>query len=173
MKHKPAVFFDRDGVLNVDRGYICKPREMTWMPGAIEAIRILNQAGYWVFVVTNQSGIARGFFTEETVFDFHEFMAEEAQRQGAIIHSFYVCPHHPEGTMEKYSSICNCRKPLPGLIEQACLEWPVDLNGSFLIGDMQRDIDAAHAAGIPGHLFSEGSLYDLVQEILNRRNRFS
>jgi D-glycero-D-manno-heptose 1,7-bisphosphate phosphatase len=168
MKQKPAVFFDRDGVLNVDRGYICRPKELAWMPGAIEAIRMLNKRGYFIFVVTNQSGIARGFITEDEVHDFHEYMAQEAEWQDAIIHSFYVCPHHPEGIIEKYSSICNCRKPLPGLIEQACLEWPVDLDRSFLIGSMQRDLDAAKGAGIPGYLFIDGNLYDFVQEIFGR-----
>lgn len=172
MRKKPAVFFERDGVLNVDRGYICRPKELTWMPGAMDAIRMLNKQGYYVFVVTNQGGIAREFFTENEVYDFHEFMAEEADRQGAIIHSFYVCPHHPEGTIEKYSSSCNCRMPLPGLIEQACQEWPVDLNGSFLVGGMQQGLDAAKGAGIPGYLFVDGNLYDFVQGILkNRRSR--
>lgn len=172
MKKKPAVFLERDGVLNVDRGYICKPKELIWMPGAIDAIRMLNKQGYYVFVVTNQGGIAREFFTENEVYDFHEFMAEEGERQGAIIHSFYVCPHHPEGTIGKYSSSCNCRMPLTGLIEQACLEWPVDLNESFLVGGMQQALDAAKGTGIPGYLFIDGSLYDFVQEILkNRRSR--
>lgn len=169
MKHKPAVFFDRDGVLNMDRGYIYKPKELSWIPGAMEAIRILNEEEYWIFVVTNQSGIARGFFTEEEVYEFHEFMAQEAERQEAIIHSFYVCPHHPEGTMGIHSCICNCRMPLPGLIEQACQEWPVSLNGSFLVSGTQRGIETAAEAGIPGFLFAEGNLYEFVQEILKNR----
>lgn len=169
MKQKPAVFFDRDGVLNVDRGYICRPRELAWIPGAIEAIRMLNKRGYFIFVVTNQSGIARGLITEDEVHDFHEYMAQEAEVQGAIIHSFYVCPHHPEGVMENYSSICNCRKPSIGLIEEACLEWRVDLNGSFVVGGNQRDLDTAKGARIPGYRFVEGNLYDFVKEILKDR----
>ena len=84
MKKQPAVFFDRDGVLNVDRGYICRSRELEWMPGAIEAIRMLNELDYFVFVITNQSGIARGFFREEDVYDFHSYMEEELERQGRL-----------------------------------------------------------------------------------------
>ncbi|MCC5466810.1 D-glycero-alpha-D-manno-heptose-1,7-bisphosphate 7-phosphatase [Pelosinus baikalensis] len=166
MKKKPAVFFDRDGVLNVDRGYICRREELEWMPGAIAALQKLYELDYLVFVVTNQSGIARGFYQEEDVYNFHRCMAEEVEKQGAVIHSFYFCPHHPEGKVDQYAILCNCRKPLPGMIQQACLEWPVDLEKSFLIGDMQRDIDAARAAGIPGYLFSYGNLYEFILRIL-------
>lgn len=168
MKRRPAVFFERDGVLNVDRGYICRRRELEWMPGVIETIELLNERGYYVFVVTNQSGIARGLFREEDVYDFHSFMEDEVEKQGAIIHSFYVCPHHPAGRVAGYAVDCNCRKPLPGLIEQACQEWPVDLAGSFLIGNQVGDLAAANGAGIPGYLFSDGNLYDFVQEILKK-----
>ncbi|MBP2659165.1 MAG: D,D-heptose 1,7-bisphosphate phosphatase [Firmicutes bacterium] len=169
MKKRPAVFFDRDGVLNLDRGYLYKQEEFEWMPGAIDAIKMLNDQGYFVFVVTNQSGIARGFFEEKDVYALHSYMGEELEKHGGIIHSFYFCPHHPEGITEKYMKVCKCRKPLPGLVEQACQEWPVDLTASFLIGDMQRDIEAAKGAGIPGYLFTEGNLYDFVQDILKNR----
>ena len=169
MKKQPAVFFDRDGVLNVDKGPISKRAEFIWMPGAIEAIKLLNDKGYFVFVVTNQSGIARGYFTEEDVYELHSLMEEDVENQDAVIHSFYFCPHHPDGIVEEFATVCNCRKPLPGLIGQACQEWPVDLSASFLIGDMQRDLDAAKGAGIPGYLFSGGNLYDFVQDILKNR----
>ena len=139
------------------------------MPGAIEAFKMLYDQGYFVFVVTNQSGIARGYFLEEDLYKLHSYMAEEVEKRNAVIDSFYFCPHHPEGMIEKYTIVCNCRKPLPGLIEQACQEWPVDLKSSFLIGDNQRDIDAANSAGIPGYLFSDGNLYDFVQDILKDR----
>jgi D-glycero-D-manno-heptose 1,7-bisphosphate phosphatase len=169
MKKQPAVFMDRDGVLNADRGYICRPKELEWTQGAIEAIRELNYLGYFVFVITNQSGIARGFFQEEDVYDFHSYMEEELERKGAIVHSFYVCPHHPDGIIEKYAIRCKCRKPLPGLVEQACQEWPVDLGESFLIGGREQDLAVANGAGISGYLFSEGNLYDFVQEIIEKQ----
>lgn len=169
MKKRPAVFLDRDGVLNVDRGYLYKREDLEWMPGAIDAIKMLNDKGYLVFVVTNQSGIARGFFEEDDVYALHSYMAEEVERRNAVIHYFYFCPHHPEGMVEKYSKVCRCRKPLPGLIEQACQEWPIDLKASFLIGDMERDIEAANDAGIPGYLFAGGDLYDFVEDILKDR----
>jgi D-glycero-D-manno-heptose 1,7-bisphosphate phosphatase len=169
MKKQPAVFLERDGVLNVDRGYICLRRELEWIPGAIEAIQLLNERGYYVFVATNQSGIARGFFREEDVYDFHCYMEDEVEKHDAMIHSFYVCPHHPEGRILEYAAVCNCRKPLSGLIGQACQEWAVDLDRSFLIGNHERDLAAANSAGIPGYLFFEENLYDFVLEVLKKQ----
>jgi D-glycero-D-manno-heptose 1,7-bisphosphate phosphatase len=166
MKKQPAVFFDRDGVLIRDKGYICRPCEVEWIPGAVEAIRELNDFGYFVFVITNQSGIARGFFREEEVYDFHGYMEEQLGKQDALIHSFYVCPHHPTGTVAKYAVHCKCHMPLPGLIREACQEWPVDLSQSFLIGSRERELAAANGAGISGYVFSEGNLYEFVQKIL-------
>ncbi|WP_346353551.1 HAD family hydrolase [Azotosporobacter soli] len=161
---KPAVFFDRDGVLNVDKGYLYQPDELVWIAGAREAIRYFNEHDYRVFVVTNQSGVARGYYTECDVQSLHEFMNEELQKIGAHIDAFYYCPHHPKAKLDVYRLDCECRKPLPGMIRRALGEWPVELQASLLVGDKVSDVEAAQAAGIKGLLFEGSDLYEFLQE---------
>jgi D-glycero-D-manno-heptose 1,7-bisphosphate phosphatase len=161
---RPAVFFDRDGVLNVDHGYTYRQEDFEWMPGAIETIKYFNEAGYLVFVVTNQSGVARGFYSEADVEKLHRFMQAELGRHGAHIDAFYYCPHHAEGKLEQYRKDCPCRKPLPGMILQAFAKWPVDRERSFLIGDKQSDMLAAEAAKMAGYRFPGGDLLDFVKQ---------
>lgn len=164
----PAVFFDRDGVLNFDKGYIYRSEEFEWNDGAIAAIKYLNDAGKYVFVVTNQSGVARGYYREEDVRHLHRWMNEELAKHNAHIDAFYYCPHHENGLQEKYRMRCDCRKPGPGLLLQALSEWQVDRENSFLVGDKDSDIMAAQAAGIKGHLYSaeSGSLLEFIQRLL-------
>lgn len=150
---RPAAFLDRDGVLNVDHGYVYRPADLQWVDGAPEAIRLLNEAGYAVIVVTNQSGVARGFYDEAAVHRFHDHMQAELSRHGAHIDAFYYCPHHPEGTVKAYAGPCRCRKPGTGLLEQAARERSIDIPRSFLIGDKPADLEAAAAFGIKGMLF--------------------
>lgn len=159
---KPAVFFDRDGVLNVDHGYTYRKEDFDWMSGAIEAIKWFNNQGYWVFVVTNQSGIARGYYTDQDVVVLHAYMQEELQKCGAHIDQFYYCPHHVGGKVPEYTRECQCRKPKAGMLLQAMQEWSVDLNKSLMIGDKQSDIEAAQAAGIQGYLFNHENLYEFI-----------
>ena len=171
---RPAAFLDRDGVLNIDHGYAHRLDQLEWIEGAPEAVRLLNEAGYYVLVVTNQSGIARGYYSEEAVSAFHERMQKDLASQGAHIDAFYFCPHHPEGTIEALAIRCQCRKPAPGMLEQAAREWPIDRTESFLIGDNEADMDAARAFGIPGIRFDwrVDSLSDLVRrEIADRSDR--
>lgn len=160
---RPAVFFDRDGVLNIDHGYTYRKEEFQWMPGAIKAIRHFNQKGYYVFVVTNQSGIARGYYTEEDVKTLHSFMNEELAKHSAHIDAFYYCPHHVDGKIEQYKQSCQCRKPLPGMLMQALKEWGIAPSESFLVGDKDSDIQAAEAAGIKGVLFKGENLYAFLK----------
>ena len=160
---KPAVFFDRDGVLNVDKEYIYRQEDFTWVDGAIDAIKLLNDMDYYVFVITNQSGVARGYYTEDDVIKLHSWMNEELKKSGAMIHGFYYCPHLPEAAIEKYRIQCECRKPAPGMILQAMNEWPVDKEKSFLIGDSGRDVEAAENAGIKGYLFEGGNLLTFLK----------
>ena len=164
MQQRQAVFFDRDGVLNVDHGYVYCQQDFEWMPGAIEAIRFLNNHSYQVFVITNQSGIARGFYKEEDVQLLHQFMNEELQKQGAHIDAFYYCPHHVDGTVAEYQKSCTCRKPKPGMIRRALEEWSLDNKHSFMIGDKPSDVEAAKAAGMAGYLFTGGNLYEFIKE---------
>lgn len=155
---RPAVFFDRDGVLNVDKDFVYKIEDMEWIDGAMDAVRWCNAHGYYVFVVTNQSGIARGYYSEADMRAFHAHMQACLATRQAHIDAFAHCPHHPQGTVPKYTRECKCRKPEAGLITGLLEHWPVDSAHSLLIGDSQRDLDAATAAGIPSALFTGGNL---------------
>jgi D-glycero-D-manno-heptose 1,7-bisphosphate phosphatase len=163
---RPAAFLDRDGVLNFDDGYIGTRERIRWMPGVATAIRTLNEAGYFVFVISNQSGVARGMFGEQDVRDLHDWMRDELQRDGARIDDFRFCPHLAEGSVADYATDCECRKPKPGMLRNLMGAWPVRLQGSFVIGDKPSDIVAAKAAGLPGFLFAGGDLAAFVDDVL-------
>ena len=161
-----AAFFDRDGVLNVDKSYLYKIEDLEWIDGAKEALAYLTQQGYTIFVVTNQSGIARGYYTVDDMNRLHEFMAQQVATAGGKIEKFYYCPHLPEGKIAEYAVECDCRKPKPGLILRAFEEYDIDKDAAFLIGDKPRDVESAEAAGIKGYLFSGGNLLNFVKEIV-------
>jgi len=163
---RPAVFFDRDGVLNRDAGYLFEASKFEWIEGAREAVRLVNEAGYFAFVVTNQSGVARGFYQESDVEALHRWIAGELAKAGAHIDAFEYCPDHPEGIVERYRRDSDRRKPGPGMITDLMKRFPVATEKSFLIGDQQRDLEAARAAGIRGLLFREGNLASFVREAL-------
>jgi D,D-heptose 1,7-bisphosphate phosphatase len=163
---KPAAFLDRDGVLNVDIGYLHKPQDCIWMEGAKEAVRLLNASGYLVFVVTNQAGVARGLYDEAMLNALHDWMSVELAAAGAHVDAYYYCPHHSEGVVAPYTLACECRKPGPGMIRRAFAEWPVEAGGSFLIGDRPSDLEAARAADLPAHHFTGGNLERFVERII-------
>ena len=163
---RPAVFLDRDGVLNEDLGYVHCADQVRWIDGAREAVRWLNDAGYYVFVVTNQAGVARGYYDEDAVVRLHEWMNDELRPAGAHIDAFEYAPHHPDGTVERYRLVSDLRKPGPGMIRKLMVEWPTDTAQSLLIGDRQTDIEAAAAAGIRGHLFAGGNLLEFVRQLV-------
>ena len=168
MKSK-AVFFDRDGVLNKDVDYLYKIDDLRWIEGAREAVAYLTQLGYKVFIVTNQSGIARGYYTVADMQRLHEHMQRKIAASGGKIEKIYYCPHHPEGSVAEYTCVCDCRKPKPGMLLQAFSEYDIDREQSFLIGDGKRDVEAAEAAGIKGYLFQGGSLLEFVKYILKQQ----
>lgn len=161
---KPAVFLDRDGVINVDKGYVCRKEDLAWVPGAVEAIRYFNEQHRLVIVITNQGGIARGFYQESDVLTLHRYMNDELNKQAAHIDAFYYCPHHAGGIVAGYSRECDCRKPRPGMIVRAMAEWQIDGSRSFMIGDKDTDVQAAQAAGIAGYLFPGGNLYHYLRK---------
>jgi D,D-heptose 1,7-bisphosphate phosphatase len=163
---RPAVFFDRDGVLNHDSGYTFEASKLQWIEGAREAVKAVNDAGYFAFVVTNQSGVARGFYEESHVHALHRWMADEMAAVGAHIDAFEYCPDHPDGTIERYRRVSVRRKPGPGMITDLLGRFTVRANDSILIGDKASDLEAAHAAGVPGHLFSGGNLEAFVRRHL-------
>jgi D-glycero-D-manno-heptose 1,7-bisphosphate phosphatase len=142
-----AVFLDRDGTVNVERDYLHRSEDFTFIPGAPAAIRLLREAGYRIVVVTNQSGIARGYYDEEALHRIHRHMDELLSREGAAVDAYYHCPHHPDGTVDRYRAICDCRKPLPGMLRQAAADLHLDLSVSYIIGDKLADVEAGQAAG--------------------------
>ena len=158
-----AIFFDRDGTLNIDVHYLHDPADFVWIEGAIAAIRWANEHGYLVIVVTNQSGIARGYYDEDAVRHLHDWMNAELVAHGAHIDAFYYCPHHTEGSVPAYVKQCDCRKPAPGMILRAIVEHDIDPAASFLFGDAASDVTAAEAAGVRGVHYAGGSLLDCVR----------
>src|SRR5690349_11466455 len=132
---KPAVFMDRDGTMTVEGGYINHPGRLQLITGTADAVRMCNENGLLAVVTTNQAGVARGYFTEDLIHVVHDRLRELLGKKGARLDGVYYCPHHPREGGEGYRVDCNCRKPKPGMIEQACRELPVDLSRSYMIGD--------------------------------------
>ncbi|MCZ7660879.1 MAG: HAD family hydrolase [Xanthobacteraceae bacterium] len=164
---RPAVFLDRDGVLNRDTGYVHRPEDFVWTEGAQAAVKRLNDAGYLVIVVTNQAGVARGYYAEESVHALHRFINAALRAAGAHVDAFYYCPHHPDGTVARYARACDSRKPGAGMIARALREWPIDRARSLLIGDKDIDMEAARRAGVPGYQFPGGDLEAFVARLLS------
>ncbi|WP_293371653.1 HAD family hydrolase [Phenylobacterium sp.] len=162
---RPALFLDRDGVLNEDHGYVSRWEDFRWIPGAREAVAAFNRAGWLVIVVTNQSGVGRGFYTEDAVRVLHARMAEDLATVGAHIDAFYYAPQHPEAPVDAYRHPDPpLRKPNPGMILQALADWPIDRDASLLIGDKPSDLEAALRAGIKGVLFEGGDLRQFLAD---------
>ena len=145
-----AIFLDRDGTMAGDVHYCSRPEDFELFPNTAKAIGLLNQDGFKVIVVTNQSGIARGYFTEDTLAKIHRKMKGELAKEGAYVDAIYYCPHHPDDN-------CDCRKPKPKLVVQAAREHDIDLEHSFVVGDLQMDIDLGKIVGCPTILISDQS----------------
>lgn len=145
---RKAVFLDRDGVINQDHAYVHRWEDFEFIPGAIEAMRQLKQAGYALVIVTNQSGIARGYYTEAQYQALTARMQQALTDAGAAVDAVYHCPHHPQGAVAALATNCNCRKPAPGMILRAAQELNLSLANSLLVGDKRSDIEAARTAGV-------------------------
>ena len=159
---KPAAFLDRDGVINKEKGYLYKINDFEWIEGARESIKYLNDNGYYVFVVTNQSGIAKGLYSEKDVVLLHNYINNELKNINAHIDEFFFSPFHPENTKE-YLDLSHLRKPDTGMLDLAATKWSIDKSKSFLIGDKGTDIECAEKFLIRGHLFKNGNLLKFIK----------
>ncbi len=155
-KNNGAVFLDRDGTINEEVGYLDSLEKLRIFSAAFDAVRMINTSGMKVVVVTNQSGVARGFFDEAFLKTVHEHMRKTFQERGAFIDRFYYCPHHPTEGVGRYRVSCGCRKPEPGMLLQASEELDIDLSSSYMVGDTARDMESATRAGATGILVKTG-----------------
>lgn len=153
---RPAVFLDRDGTINEQRGYINHISRFVLLPRTAEAVRLLNEHGFLAIIVTNQSGVARGYFPIELVNEVHEHLKELLRKEGAYVDGIFFCPHYHRGEVGEYTIECNCRKPRPGLIEKARKNLDIDMAGSYLIGDRVSDIELAKRCNLKGVLVKTG-----------------
>jgi len=158
----PAVFLDRDGTINEEKDYLWRIEDFSFIPGAPEAIRRLREAGYRVIVVTNQSGVARGYFSREDVDRLHQHIQRELANVGTAVDAFYLCPHHPEKGQGEFKADCDCRKGRPGMLLQAAADHGIDLAASWMIGDKRADLEAGRAAGCRSLLVRTG--YGLAEQ---------
>ncbi len=151
-----AFFLDRDGTINEDTGYVSHPDELMIYPWTAEAIRLINESGAKAIIITNQSGIARGFYSEETLVEIHDRLKEELGREGAFLDGIYYCPHHPRIGDRRYRIVCECRKPAMGLLNQAVADHKIEIDRSWVIGDKASDIRMAAQAGVRAALVLTG-----------------
>lgn len=164
---RKAAFIDRDGVLNEERAFVHRAEDFVLIPGALEALRALTAAGYLLVVVTNQSGIARGLYSESDYLALTEHMRAQLAQEGISLDAVEYCPHLPDAPVDRYRVDCDCRKPKPGMLKRAINRLEVDPRASFLVGDRLSDIQAARAAGI-GRCFLVRTGYPLPQEAVAR-----
>lgn len=153
---RPAIFLDRDGTLAHEVGYINHPSRFRLYPWAIDAVRLINHAGLLAVVVTNQAGVARGYFPESVVHEVHDSLRAAMQSGGARLDAIYYCPHHPDVGEPPYRLDCDCRKPRPGLLRRAAAELGADLERSFVVGDRHGDLTVAWSVGARGALVKTG-----------------
>lgn len=150
IRKRPAVFLDRDGTLMKDLGYLSDPRKIRLFKATVPALKLLGKAGYRILVVTNQSGVARGYFPEGAVRAVHRRLQALLGKRGARIDAFFYCPHYPGGKVESFSMRCTCRKPRPGMARRAASRYPLDLKRSWMVGDKLDDLKWARNAGLAG-----------------------
>jgi len=153
---RPAVFVDRDGTINEQMGYINHPSRFVILPGVPEGIRLLNENNFLVIVVSNQSGVARGYFPIDLVYEVHDIMRATLKEKKATIDGIFFCPHHTQGVVPEYRLACGCRKPKPGLVEQACASFDIDMSRAYVVGDRFSDMELAYRLNINGVMVKTG-----------------
>ena len=160
---RPSLMLDRDGVINIDHGWVGTRDRFEWVSGAKEAIALATLCGWHVFVVTNQSGVARGLYSEEALLELHRWMVDEIRQAGGTIDDIRYCPYHPNATVSRYRMVSELRKPRPGMILGLIRDWELEVDRCVLVGDRDTDIAAARAAGVVGMIYREGNLKDFLQ----------
>lgn len=167
---RAAVFLDRDGTINEQMGYINHLSRFVMLPGVSKAIRRLNDFGFLTVVVSNQSGVARGYYPLELVHQVHSVLIRRLQEEAeAVVDAILFCPHHPQGVVPEFSWDCECRKPKTGLVDQACKIFEIDLSRSFMVGDMGSDMEFARRAGLTGILVRTGYGLGEIEYVLPRK----
>ena len=168
---KKIAFFDRDGVLNVSSikgGYIGLKKDFRWVPGAKRGLKYIQNLGYKIVIVTNQSGIARGFFSIQDMNILHKYMRDSLKKIGVKISAIFFCPFHEDGVVTRYKKKSNLRKPNNGMFLKAKKKWKIDMKNSFMIGDQKTDMEFANKSKIKGYLFKEKNLQIFLRKKINR-----
>ena len=153
---RPALFMDRDGTISEEVGYVNHPSRFRLFPYAAEAVRLLNENGWLAIVVTNQAGVARGYFSEDIILQIHDRVREQLAHESARLDAIYYCAHHPSVGEPPYRLDCDCRKPKPGLIQRAAADFEIDLERSWMVGDRYSDVELAHNANVKSMLVLSG-----------------
>ncbi len=165
-----AVFLDRDGTINVDKDYLYRIEEFEYLPGVIEALKTLQDRGYLLIVITNQSGIARGYYSEDDYIKIDRWMKEDLKAKEVSIAASYYCPHHPNAIVKMYRYECGCRKPGTELFWRAQRDFNIDMSKSFAIGDKERDLEICKEAPVKGILMKDKNWEEVISEILKYEN---
>ncbi len=164
-KKNKCIFLDRDGVINKDIGYLKSPDQLIILPGVIEALIKLKEAGFLLIIVTNQSGIAKGFFYEDDLIKVHEALLAIFKKNNVYIDDIFYCPHHKDGTVEPYNISCNCRKPDTKMIKNSVIKYNIDLRKSYLVGDKDTDIQLAINAGLKS-FYVKNDMYEYDKNVV-------
>lgn len=164
-----AVFLDRDGTINVEKNYLYKIEDFEFLPGAVEGLRMLEEQGYLLIIITNQSGIARGYYAEKDFVILNDWMKEELRKQGVDITAVYYCPHLPDAKVKKYRKNCECRKPKLGMFKQAVKDYNIDLNMSYAIGDKMRDCSICKETNCRGFLIGNSENDNIITNVIERK----
>ena len=162
-----AVFLDRDGTINVEKHYLYKVEDFEFLHNSIEALKMLKEAGFLLFIMTNQSGIGRGYYSENDFKKLNNWMLCELEKAGIHIEKVYYCPHFPGSQIRKYDLICKCRKPNLGMFQDAINEYDLNVSNSFAIGDKLRDLEICKTWGCKGYLVEKSEDMDVISDVLN------
>lgn len=165
-----AIFLDRDGTINVEKQYLYKIEDFEFLPGVLYALKMLQDAGYLLIIITNQSGIGRGYYIEDDFLALNDWMVKTLEKQKINISEVYYCPHLPDAKIGKYRKICNCRKPALGMYEQAIAEFDIDLFQSFAIGDKIRDCAICEKTACRGYLVGNNEKQDIITNV--KKNKY-